>query len=108
MSVYARESRGPDRHRQSQEPAHSRQKGSLVKDAKELLQEFTAASFRDPKKAAEMFAEDGAFEMHYLESFGVTGRYQGREAIEAFFRFVRGVFPDGLADYEAPPERALS
>jgi len=65
-----------------------------VKNAKELLQEFTAASFRDPKKAAEMFAEDGAFEMPYLESFGVQGRYEGREAIEAFFRFVRGIYPD--------------
>ena len=55
-----------------------------MKDAKELLEEFTAASFRDPKKAAEMFTEDGAFEMPYLESFGFPGRYEGREAIEGF------------------------
>jgi len=34
----------------------------------------------DPKKAAEMFSEDGAFEMPYLESVGVPGRYEGREA----------------------------
>jgi len=33
------------------------------KNAKELMLEFTAFSFRDPKKAAEMFAEDGAFEI---------------------------------------------
>jgi len=33
---------------------------------------FTAASFRDPKKAAEMFTEDGAFEMPYLESFSAS------------------------------------
>lgn len=52
-----------------------------MKNAKELLEEFTAASFRDPKKAAEMFTEDGAFEMPYLESFGFPGRYEGREAI---------------------------
>ena len=45
-----------------------------MKNAKELLEEFTAASFRDPKKAAEMFTEDGAFEMPYLESFGLPGR----------------------------------
>src|SRR6266849_5266824 len=69
-------------------------KGSHMKNAKELLEEFTAASFRDPKKAAEMFAEDGAFEMPYLESVGVPGRYEGREAIEGFFRFVREVYPD--------------
>jgi len=65
-----------------------------MKTAKELLEEFTAASFRDPKKAAEMFSEDGAFEMPYLESVGVPGRYQGRDAIEGFFRFVRDIYPD--------------
>jgi hypothetical protein len=52
-----------------------------MKNAKELLEEFTSASFRDPKKAAEMFTEDGAFEMPYLESFGLPGRYEGREAM---------------------------
>jgi uncharacterized protein len=65
-----------------------------MKNAKELLEEFTAASFRDPKKAAEMFTEDGAFEMPYLESFGLPGRYEGREAIEGFFRLVRELYPD--------------
>ena len=34
-----------------------------MKTAKELMLEYTAFSFRDPKKAAEMFAEDGAFEL---------------------------------------------
>jgi uncharacterized protein len=65
-----------------------------MKNAKELLEEFAAASFRDPKEAAKMFTEDGAFEMPYLESLGVPGRYEGREAIEGFFRFVRDVYPD--------------
>jgi len=65
-----------------------------MKNARELLEEFTAASFRDPKKAAEMFTEEGAFEMPYLESLGVPGRYEGHEAIEGFFRFVRDVYPD--------------
>ena len=65
-----------------------------MKNARELLEEFTSASFRDPKKAAEMFTEDGAFEMPYLASLGVPGRYEGREAIEGFFRFVRDVYPD--------------
>lgn len=41
-----------------------------------------------------MFTEDGAFEMPYLESFGLPGRYEGREAIEGFFRFVREIYPD--------------
>jgi hypothetical protein len=65
-----------------------------MKNAKALLEEFTAASFRDPRKAAEMFIEDGAFEMPYLESFGLPGRYEGRQAIEGFFRFVRDLYPD--------------
>jgi hypothetical protein len=65
-----------------------------MKNARELLEQFAAASFRDPKKAAEMFTEDGAFEMPYLESVGVPGRYEGREAIEGFFRFVRELYPD--------------
>ena len=65
-----------------------------MRNARELLEQFAAASFRDPKKAAEMFTEDGAFEMPYLESVGVPGRYEGREAIEGFFRFVRELYPD--------------
>ena len=65
-----------------------------MKNAQELLEEFTAASFRDPKKAAEMFTDDGAFEMPYLEGVGLPGRYEGREAIEGFFRSVRELYPD--------------
>jgi hypothetical protein len=48
-----------------------------VKTAKQVLEEFTASSFRDQKKAAEMFTEGKAFEMPYLESLGFPGRYQG-------------------------------
>jgi hypothetical protein len=32
--------------------------------------EFTAFSFKDPQKAAAMFAEDGALELPYLTTFG--------------------------------------
>jgi hypothetical protein len=41
-----------------------------------------------------MFAEDGALEMPYLQSFGIPWRYEGHEAIESFFRFVRELYPD--------------
>ena len=64
-----------------------------MKNAKELLLEFTASSFRDPEKGAAMFAKDGAFEMPYLTTFGFPGRYQGREEIAGFFRFVRELYP---------------
>jgi ketosteroid isomerase-like protein len=65
-----------------------------MKNARQLLEEFTASSFRDPKKAAEMFAEDGAFEMLYLDSLGFPWRYEGREKVEGFFKFVRDLYPD--------------
>ena len=63
-------------------------------NARQLLEEFTASSFRDPQKAAEMFAEDGAFEMPYLDSLGFPWRYEGREKVEGFFKFVRDLYPD--------------
>ena len=63
------------------------------KNAKELMLEFTAFSFRDPKKAAEMFAEDGAFEMPYLATFGIPSQYKGRDAIAGFVQFVRDLYP---------------
>jgi hypothetical protein len=31
-----------------------------------------------------MFAENGAFEMPYLESLGIPWRYEGREKVEGF------------------------
>jgi uncharacterized protein len=65
-----------------------------MKNAKQLLEGFTAFSFRDPQRAAEMFTDDGAFEMPYLESVGFPGRYEGHEQIRAFFAFVREIFPD--------------
>ena len=64
-----------------------------MKNAKELMLEFTAFSFRDPKKAAEMFAEDGAFEMPYLATFGFPAQYKGRDAIARFFQLVRDLYP---------------
>ena len=37
--------------------------------------------FAIPRKAAEMFADDGAFQMPYFESLGVPSRYQGYEQV---------------------------
>ena len=56
-----------------------------MKNAKELMLEYTAYSFKNPKKAAEMFAEDGAFELPYLATFGLPTHYTGRDAIAAAF-----------------------
>jgi ketosteroid isomerase-like protein len=68
-------------------------KKNRFKNASELLLEFTASSFCDPEKAAEMFAEDGAFEMPYLADFGFPSRYGGRAEIAGFFKMVRGLYP---------------
>ena len=65
-----------------------------MRNTKQLLQEYNDFSFRDPEAAAEMFTEDGAFEMPYFESLGVPGRYQGHDQIQGFFAFVRELFPD--------------
>jgi hypothetical protein len=65
-----------------------------MKQAKELLLDFTALAIRDPQKAADMFIEDGAFEMPYLSTLGYATGYKGREAIAGFFRFVRDLYPD--------------
>lgn len=65
-----------------------------MKNARQILEEFTSPSFRDPRKAAEMFAEDGAFEMPYLGSLGFPWRHEGREKVKAFFKFVRDLYPD--------------
>ncbi len=64
-----------------------------MKNAKELMLEYTAFSIRDPKKAAEMFAEDGAFEMPYLATFGIPSQYRGRDAIAGFFQSVLDLYP---------------
>ncbi|HEY6344476.1 MAG TPA: nuclear transport factor 2 family protein [Bryobacteraceae bacterium] len=65
-----------------------------MKNARQLLEEYNAFSFRDPQIAADMFTNDGVFEMPYLESLGVQGRYQGHDEIRGFFGFVRQLFPD--------------
>ena len=64
-----------------------------MKNAKELMLEYTAFSFRDPKKAAEMFVEDGAFEMPYLAAFGLPPQYKGHDAIAGFFQSVLDTYP---------------
>src|SRR6201998_705731 len=65
-----------------------------MKRAKKLMLEYTAFSFREPKKAAEMFAEDGAFELPYLATFGLPTEYRGRDAIASFFQSVLDIYPD--------------
>ena len=63
------------------------------KNASELLREFTTFSMRDPQNAAEIFAEEGAFEMSYLADFGFPPRYAGRAEIGSFFKMVRELYP---------------
>ena len=64
-----------------------------MKNARQLLEEFIALSFRDPESASSMFTEDGAFEMPYLADLGLKPVYQGRQEIAGFFKFVRELYP---------------
>jgi hypothetical protein len=64
-----------------------------MKTAKQLLEEFTASAFRDPKKTARLFCEDGAYEVPYLESLGLPWRYQGRKQVEQYFDRIRDLYP---------------
>jgi hypothetical protein len=76
-----------------------------MKNAKELMLEYTAFSFRDPKKAAGMFAEDGAFELPYLSTFELPTEYRGRDAIAGFFQSVLDIYPGWCGS--TPPTRSL-
>jgi len=64
-----------------------------MKTAKELILAYTAYSFRDPNKAAEMFSEDGAFELPYVATLGLPLEYKGRDAIARFFQSVLDIYP---------------
>ena len=74
-------------------PMFGNQFPAVQKNARELLEEFTAGSFRDPRKAAAMFAEGGVLEMPYLESMGFSPSYKGRAAIGNFLTQVRDLYP---------------
>ncbi|WP_263264148.1 nuclear transport factor 2 family protein [Pseudomonas sp. RIT-PI-S] len=54
-----------------------------MKNAVELFQQYLE-SIQSPRVAAALFAEDGALELPYLESLGITHRVQGNDQIEAF------------------------
>jgi hypothetical protein len=45
-------------------------------------------------KLRQCFPENGAFEMPYLDSVGVPWRYERRDEVEGFFKFVRDLYPD--------------
>jgi uncharacterized protein len=64
-----------------------------MKDSKTLLLEYLA-SIRDPERAASLFAHDGAFELPFLRSLGVTPRYSGRGEITALLQQLLKLYPN--------------
>jgi ketosteroid isomerase-like protein len=64
-----------------------------MKNAVELLQMYLE-SIQSPGAAAALFAEDGALELPYLDSLGITSRVQGRAAIESFIGSLLSKVPD--------------
>ncbi len=64
-----------------------------MKNARQLLEDFFKASWRDPKAMVSMFAEDGALELPYLTDFGYPERFAGAEGITGFAAFLHDTFP---------------
>jgi hypothetical protein len=64
-----------------------------VKNAKELLEDFVKASWRDPNVMVSMFTEDGGLELPYLTDFGYPERFAGAEGITGFTEFLHETFP---------------
>jgi len=64
-----------------------------VKNARELLEDFIQASWRDPKVMVGMFTEDGGLELPYLTDFGYPERFAGAEGITGFTEFLHDTFP---------------
>jgi hypothetical protein len=64
-----------------------------MRNAKQLLEDFIKASWRDPKVMVGLFAEDGALELPYLTDFGYPERFAGAEGISGFTEFLQDTFP---------------
>jgi hypothetical protein len=64
-----------------------------MKEAKDLLLEFLDA-FSTPAKAAALFAEDGAFEIPYLQTVNIQSRSEGPREIEKFVAKLIAMVPD--------------
>jgi uncharacterized protein len=68
-----------------------------MNDPQRLLREYLS-SFRDPKKASSLFADDGVFEMPYLVSLGWEPRHQGRDNVRSLISNVLELYPDWRFD----------
>lgn len=64
-----------------------------MKNAVQLFQMYLE-SIQSPRVAASLFANDGALELPYLESLGITSRAQGNQAIESFISSLLTKVPD--------------
>ena len=62
-------------------------------NARTLLLKYLA-SIGDADRAAALFAEDGALELPFLRSLGVTARYAGRREIAACLSQLQKLYPD--------------
>ncbi|SEI19540.1 nuclear transport factor 2 family protein [Pseudomonas asplenii] len=64
-----------------------------MKTAVQLFQNYLDA-IQDPRAAAELFAQNGALEIPYLQSLGITDRVEGPEQIEGFIASLLTKVPD--------------
>lgn len=64
-----------------------------MKTPLQLLKAYTS-NVQDAALAASFFADDGALELPYLATLGVTARAEGPEAIQAFLENVHSLFAE--------------
>ena len=64
-----------------------------MNDPQRVLLDYLLA-FHDPEKASSFFADDGALELPYLVSLGLTPRAEGREKVRDLISAVLELYPD--------------
>lgn len=72
--------------------AQTNQSMDTIKTAKELLLGYLE-NINDPDKAIQLFADDAAIELPYLDSLGMPWRWEGKAVLYNFLKNLPKTFP---------------
>ena len=64
-----------------------------MRTARDLFDAFIANAARPAMPTHALFADDGVYEVPYLETLGLPWRYCGRDQVAGFFDAYRDLFP---------------
>jgi ketosteroid isomerase-like protein len=67
--------------------------GGNVQTARQLLDALIENTAQQSTTTHTLFAEDGVYEVPYLESLGLPWRYRGRDEVARFLEANRALFP---------------